>query len=310
MSCKTLRTKIQMVFQDPFSSLSPRMTVQNILSEPLEIHGRGNGRSQRKEMVEGLMQAVGLDPRFLQPLSAQLFRRPAPAHRHRARAGARPRSPDLRRAGLGARRLGAGADPQSAQGSAEGARAHLPVHLAQPGGRRLHGRPHRGDVPRPHRRARAARDAVPQAGPSLYARAARRRALSRSRPAARFQDAQARRRLRQQRLGQSSSATTATADATIAPISAAAIWCSPGVVRKFGSCANDHPRHCSCAARLDRCCRGRRAPATSSRTSSRTLLEAGKLPRSTQRLPQHPSRRQSSRRWAVSRANMAAPCAC
>ena len=43
---KTLRTKIQMVFQDPVSSLSPRMTVQNILSEPLEIHGRGSGRSR------------------------------------------------------------------------------------------------------------------------------------------------------------------------------------------------------------------------------------------------------------------------
>ena len=37
-----LRTRIQMVFQDPVSSLSPRMTVQNILSEPLEIHGLGD----------------------------------------------------------------------------------------------------------------------------------------------------------------------------------------------------------------------------------------------------------------------------
>src|SRR6476620_6097186 len=62
---KTLRTKIQMVFQDPVSSLSPRMTVQNILSEPLEIHGRGSGRS-RLELVKGLMRAIGLDERFLQ----------------------------------------------------------------------------------------------------------------------------------------------------------------------------------------------------------------------------------------------------
>jgi peptide/nickel transport system ATP-binding protein len=61
---QALRAKIQMVFQDPFSSLSPRMTVQNILSEPLEIHGRGDSAS-RHETVRQLMQAVGLDPRFL-----------------------------------------------------------------------------------------------------------------------------------------------------------------------------------------------------------------------------------------------------
>jgi peptide/nickel transport system ATP-binding protein len=60
----TLRTKIQMVFQDPVSSLSPRMTVQNILSEPLEIHGRGDARS-RLETVKSLMRAIGLDQRFI-----------------------------------------------------------------------------------------------------------------------------------------------------------------------------------------------------------------------------------------------------
>lgn len=59
-----LRTHIQMVFQDPVSSLSPRMTVQNILSEPLEIHGRGD-RAYRMEKVRALIQAIGLDQRFL-----------------------------------------------------------------------------------------------------------------------------------------------------------------------------------------------------------------------------------------------------
>jgi peptide/nickel transport system ATP-binding protein len=61
---KALRSKIQMVFQDPFSSLSPRMTIQNILSEPLEIHERGDA-ALRLKAVRTLMQAVGLDPRFL-----------------------------------------------------------------------------------------------------------------------------------------------------------------------------------------------------------------------------------------------------
>ncbi len=59
-----LRTKIQMVFQDPVSSLSPRMTVQNILSEPLEIHRRGTPAS-RLETVATLMEAIGLDRRYL-----------------------------------------------------------------------------------------------------------------------------------------------------------------------------------------------------------------------------------------------------
>ncbi len=59
-----LRTRIQMVFQDPVSSLSPRMTVQNILAEPLEIHGRGT-QASRLETVCTLMEAIGLDRRYL-----------------------------------------------------------------------------------------------------------------------------------------------------------------------------------------------------------------------------------------------------
>jgi peptide/nickel transport system ATP-binding protein len=61
---KQFRTKIQMVFQDPFSSLSPRMTVSNILREPLEIHGFGDDKS-RTERVRKLLEVVGLDPRFM-----------------------------------------------------------------------------------------------------------------------------------------------------------------------------------------------------------------------------------------------------
>jgi peptide/nickel transport system ATP-binding protein len=61
---KSFRPRIQMVFQDPVSSLSPRMTVLNILREPLQIHDRGDRKAQVLRAVE-LMQAVGLDPRFL-----------------------------------------------------------------------------------------------------------------------------------------------------------------------------------------------------------------------------------------------------
>jgi peptide/nickel transport system ATP-binding protein len=58
------RQKIQMVFQDPFSSLNPRMTVFDIIREPLIIHKIGDADTQG-EFVQELMHVVGLDPRFL-----------------------------------------------------------------------------------------------------------------------------------------------------------------------------------------------------------------------------------------------------
>ena len=61
---RRFRPRVQMIFQDPVSSLSPRMTVMSILREPLAIHGRGDPAEQ-KERVRALMEDVGLDPRFL-----------------------------------------------------------------------------------------------------------------------------------------------------------------------------------------------------------------------------------------------------
>ncbi|MBL8659922.1 MAG: ABC transporter ATP-binding protein [Rhodospirillales bacterium] len=58
------RRKIQYVFQDPFSSLNPRMTVFDIISEPLVIHAEGDA-AYRRQMVCELMSVVGLDPRHL-----------------------------------------------------------------------------------------------------------------------------------------------------------------------------------------------------------------------------------------------------
>lgn len=58
------RRKVQMIFQDPYSSLNPRMTVQNILREPLTIHGLGDPKEQQENIVD-LMSLVGLDPRYL-----------------------------------------------------------------------------------------------------------------------------------------------------------------------------------------------------------------------------------------------------
>jgi oligopeptide transport system ATP-binding protein len=58
------RRHLQMVFQDPYASLNPRMTVGNIISEPLEVHGIGNGK-ERKARVQELLQLVGLSHYFV-----------------------------------------------------------------------------------------------------------------------------------------------------------------------------------------------------------------------------------------------------
>ena len=58
------RSRIQLVFQDPFGALNPRMTVFDIVSEPLAVHEVGDA-GYRVEMVKELMALVGLDPRYL-----------------------------------------------------------------------------------------------------------------------------------------------------------------------------------------------------------------------------------------------------
>jgi peptide/nickel transport system ATP-binding protein/oligopeptide transport system ATP-binding protein len=56
------RKKIQVIFQDPFGSLNPRMNIYSIIAEPLEIHFRDWSKSQREERVAELLARVGLDP--------------------------------------------------------------------------------------------------------------------------------------------------------------------------------------------------------------------------------------------------------
>ena len=56
---KALRRGIQLIFQDPYSSLNPRMTVGELVGEPLLVHGLASG-SELKERVRGLLKAVGL----------------------------------------------------------------------------------------------------------------------------------------------------------------------------------------------------------------------------------------------------------
>jgi oligopeptide transport system ATP-binding protein len=61
---RRMRRKMQMIFQDPYASLNPRMTVGNIIGEPLEVHNILKGRAL-KERVQELLQVVGLNPYFI-----------------------------------------------------------------------------------------------------------------------------------------------------------------------------------------------------------------------------------------------------
>jgi oligopeptide/dipeptide ABC transporter ATP-binding protein len=60
---RAVRRRMQMIFQDPYASLNPRMTAAGIVSEPLEIHGVGSSR-ERRQRVRDLLATVGLDPDY------------------------------------------------------------------------------------------------------------------------------------------------------------------------------------------------------------------------------------------------------
>ena len=57
----SMRKKMQMVFQDPYSSLDPRMTVEDIIGEPLDVHKLYSNRKERREKILELMNYVGLN---------------------------------------------------------------------------------------------------------------------------------------------------------------------------------------------------------------------------------------------------------
>ncbi len=58
-----MRRQMQMIFQDPYASLNPRMTVGSIIAEPLEVHGLARGKEKRARVQE-LLEVVGLNPYF------------------------------------------------------------------------------------------------------------------------------------------------------------------------------------------------------------------------------------------------------
>jgi oligopeptide/dipeptide ABC transporter ATP-binding protein len=61
---KKIRRDMQIIFQDPYSSLDPRKSIGEIIMRPMVVHGVGNNRRERFERVTHLMEKVGLDPRW------------------------------------------------------------------------------------------------------------------------------------------------------------------------------------------------------------------------------------------------------
>jgi oligopeptide transport system ATP-binding protein len=62
---RRMRRKVQMIFQDPYASLNPRMTVGDIIGEPIAVHGLRQGKAAIRERVQELLSLVGLNPYFI-----------------------------------------------------------------------------------------------------------------------------------------------------------------------------------------------------------------------------------------------------
>ena len=85
---REVRREMQIVFQDPYASLNPRMTVRDIVSEPLVIHGRSRGK-QGRARVDELLRVVGLSPepsRSIPRLSSSTSRSPRLTSRFRRKS--------------------------------------------------------------------------------------------------------------------------------------------------------------------------------------------------------------------------------
>lgn len=95
------RRRMQIIFQDPFSSLNPRMTVGETIAEAMLVHGLA-AKADAPAKVAALLELVGTQSGHGEPFPSRVFGWPASAHRYCARVGGRARFHRMRRAGFGA----------------------------------------------------------------------------------------------------------------------------------------------------------------------------------------------------------------
>jgi peptide/nickel transport system ATP-binding protein len=138
--------QVRLVFQDPFASLNPRMTVRDVIADPLIVNGHPGGKAL-DEKVAALMALVGLDPQAMERYP-RVLRWPASAHRHRPHFGARSFHHHRRRSHFRARCLDPQPDSRSAARYPEAARPQLHLHFTRYFRSPVFLHPRRGDASR------------------------------------------------------------------------------------------------------------------------------------------------------------------
>ena len=144
---RRLRAGAQLIFQDPYGSLNPRMTVGEMLAEPLLLHTDLSPASRRERVADLLRD--GRPQGRARPSATRTSSPAASASASPSPARWRSTQADrLRRARIGPRRLHPQPDPQPAQGPAAAPGARLRVHQPRPGRGEAHRDARRGDVSR------------------------------------------------------------------------------------------------------------------------------------------------------------------
>ena len=165
-------SSIQMVFQNPFDTLNPSHSVGSQIIRTLEKFKVGKTVADRRQRMLELLDLVKLPRAFADAHAAPAFGRAEAAHRRGARLRRQRQGGGGRRAGLGARRLGAGGGHRASDGHPAQEQDDDAVHQPRSLGGALHRRPRRRHVSRLHRRAGHDRPDILAALPPLYRGAA------------------------------------------------------------------------------------------------------------------------------------------